>query len=116
MTSKEHQHLYEDMLQGKENVESNLQSVLVEGTTYHREYCRRRLIVSLRASSNRGRDHPGRHHGRVASHRVAEEHVLLCPVKALDGVDLKVWKLIRSLVWCCTACRETLATTRCRRE
>ena len=34
MTSKEHQHLYEEMLQGKENVESNLQSVLVEGTSH----------------------------------------------------------------------------------
>jgi replicative superfamily II helicase len=36
MTSKGHQQLYEDMLQGKENVESNLQSVLVEGTTHSR--------------------------------------------------------------------------------
>lgn len=32
MTSKEHQRLYEDMLRGEESVESNLQSMLVEGT------------------------------------------------------------------------------------
>src|SRR3546814_406425 len=31
MTSKEDQHVYEGMLEGKENVESNLQAVLVEG-------------------------------------------------------------------------------------